>query len=303
MTWKPDIFIYHANCDDGFGAAWAVHQRWGDAVEYIPASYGEAPPDPSRLAGKRILIGDFSYKRGVLEAIGTIAQSVVVLDHHKTAEQELSEVTPCLALGADDVHNDLIATEDNDLLPVVVRFDMTKCGARLVWEFCHPGDKMPDLLMFIEDRDLWLFNHPSTRAFSLFLRSHPYDFRIWTELAEEIETDRDAVLAQAEAVERFYNQQLERILEHARFTEIAGHRVPIVNAPYAFASDAAHQLLALNPDLAFAASYFDRADGKRQISLRSDDQHLDVSAIAEQLGGGGHRNAAGYELAAPPEQA
>ena len=29
--WKPDICIYHGGCDDGFGAALAVHMRWGDA--------------------------------------------------------------------------------------------------------------------------------------------------------------------------------------------------------------------------------------------------------------------------------
>lgn len=24
MTWQPDICVYHAHCDDGFGAAWAI---------------------------------------------------------------------------------------------------------------------------------------------------------------------------------------------------------------------------------------------------------------------------------------
>jgi hypothetical protein len=30
---KPDICIYHGNCADGFGAAWAVRRRFGGAVE------------------------------------------------------------------------------------------------------------------------------------------------------------------------------------------------------------------------------------------------------------------------------
>ena len=35
-------------------------------------------------------------------------------------------------------------------------------------------------------------------------------------------------------------------------------------------------------------------NGKREWSLRSDDSRLDVSLVAQQYGGGGHRNAAGF---------
>ena len=40
--------IYHANCADGFGAAWAAHRRLekeqGLQVAYHPAAYGDPPP-------------------------------------------------------------------------------------------------------------------------------------------------------------------------------------------------------------------------------------------------------------------
>jgi hypothetical protein len=38
-----------------------------------------------------------------------------------------------------------------------------------------------------------------------------------------------------------------------------------------------------------------RSDGKRQWSLRSRGDGVDVSAVAKARGGGGHRNAAGFE--------
>lgn len=85
--YTPDIMIYHANCADGFGAAWAAWMKWGDAVEYVPCAYGQ--PVPSGLAGKHVLIGDFSFKRDVMEAIAAEAASIIVLDHHETAEAEL----------------------------------------------------------------------------------------------------------------------------------------------------------------------------------------------------------------------
>lgn len=43
--WKPDLCIYHGNCDDGFGAAWAIWKRWGNEVAYIPGVYGKPLPD------------------------------------------------------------------------------------------------------------------------------------------------------------------------------------------------------------------------------------------------------------------
>lgn len=80
------ICIYHANCADGFTAAWAVREALGETVEYIPAGYGDEPPD---VAGADVIIVDFSYKRPVLERMAHTARSIIVLDHHKTARDDL----------------------------------------------------------------------------------------------------------------------------------------------------------------------------------------------------------------------
>ena len=46
---KPDLCIYHANCDDGFGAAYAVWKAYGDAVKFHPGIYQAEPPDVTGL--------------------------------------------------------------------------------------------------------------------------------------------------------------------------------------------------------------------------------------------------------------
>lgn len=38
------ICIYHGNCADGFGAAWAVRKALGD-IEFYAGKYQEPPPD------------------------------------------------------------------------------------------------------------------------------------------------------------------------------------------------------------------------------------------------------------------
>jgi nanoRNase/pAp phosphatase (c-di-AMP/oligoRNAs hydrolase) len=300
MTWKPDIVIYHSPCDDGFGAAWAAWKRWGDEVEYHAATYGKPAPD---VAGKNVLMADFSYKRPELDAMSFAAKSIVILDHHKTAAAELApfefhESGPG-AISADDISGMLRDLDELNRPPVVAIFDMDRSGARMTWDFCHTGMKLPDMIRFIEDRDLWRFDYPQTRAFSLWLRSHPYDFAVWNRIAEQLDGREAAdIMRQAIAIEAFYDQKIAEIVGTARWRQINNVLVPVANCTWAFASDAAHELLRAHPDAPFAATYYDRGDGSRTYSLRSEDSREDVSAHARRYGGGGHRNAAGFEVPA-----
>jgi hypothetical protein len=33
------LYVFHAKCADGLGAAWAVHRALGDDAEFVAASY------------------------------------------------------------------------------------------------------------------------------------------------------------------------------------------------------------------------------------------------------------------------
>ena len=304
MTYKPDVFLYHAPCDDGFGAAWAAWQKWGDDVEYIPCTYGKAPPD---VTGKHVLMGDFSFKRPALEDMANKAKSIVILDHHKTAQEDLApfkvEFCGAARLAPADIPGMLRDMAELDRPPVLAHFDMEKSGARLAWEFCHPEKEVPRLIRHIEDRDLWRFTLPYTRIISLLLRSYPYNFKTWTQLAAALDDDgqRNATLLEAAGITRFYDRKISEMVMQARTIALASVDVPAANCSWAFASDVAHELLRLFPDAPFAATYYDRADGRRSFSLRSDDNRTDVAEVAKRFGGGGHRNAAGFETTIPWE--
>ena len=43
-------------------------------------------------------------------------------------------------------------------------------------------------------------------------------------------------------------------------------------------------------------------DGRRKVSLRATDKRVDVSVIARGLGGGGHRQAAGFTTDVPMDE-
>jgi len=295
---KP-LCIYHGNCADGFGAAWVVRRALGDAVEFVPGVYGF--PNPEHIEGRDILMVDFSYKRPVLDKMARRARSILILDHHKTAAEDLTGFRPPHSPGWGN-HLAQVAIDEaqghsQGWTPIVYAlFDMERSGAGLAWDFFFAGEPRPKLIDHIEDRDLWRFALPRTREIQATVFSHPYDFAAWDKLVEaaESESGRDTLAAEGSAIDRKMLKDIAELLGVAtRRMKIGGIDVPVVNLPYTMASEAAGKLAEGEP---FAAAYFDRADA-RVFSLRSrGDGGADVSAIAKGYGGGGHRNAAGFQM-------
>lgn len=283
---KPMV-IYHANCPDGFCGAWVAHKILGDDAEYVPAQYSQAPPD---VAGRKVLIVDFSYKRPVMRDILSQAAAVTVLEHHKTAELELAGIVDEFVQ-----RPDLIANPPGSELPVI-RFDMNKSGGRLAWEHFFPGRKAPWLVDYTEDRDLWRWALPGSRAINAALASYPRTFEKWDAFCSLLgDPEAEFVLAnlerEGEAIIRYQDHLIDSICRCAREVEIGGHKVLAANTSVLY-SEVAGKLAEGRP---FGAAWFIRSDGQRQWSLRSRDGGVDVSEVARLNGGGGHRNAAGYE--------
>lgn len=290
------ICIYHANCADGFTAAWAVREALGDDVEFIPAGYGQEPPD---VTGADVVIVDFSYKRPVLEEMALVARSILVLDHHKTAQSDLAPTgksgnfeppLPTWERHLDDAGAISVA---NSYIACI--FDMDRSGAQIAWDFFHDTDR-PALVDYVADRDLWRWEMPNSREVSAVIRSDPMTFEVWDALAKRMASPAhfDAMVGVGHALLRAEEKLVDEVLDvTTRMMVIGGHRVPVANAPYALASDTAGRLAEGN---AFAATYIDTPDG-RAFSLRSrGPDGLDVSEIAKFYGGGGHRNASGFKM-------
>ncbi|MFA5505064.1 MAG: DHHA1 domain-containing protein [Vulcanimicrobiota bacterium] len=251
--------LYHADCADGFGAAYAAWKVLGDAATYIPVTHGEEPPELPAEA--RVAIVDFSYQRGVILELAEGVEDMVILDHHATAQEELEGLS--------------FAT-----------FDMHKSGARMAWEYWHPDQEVPDLIAYIEDKDLWLWNLEKSKEFTIALHSYPMEFELWDKLSpERLKLEGGALL-------RLQDQLIQSAVNRTRFQTLFGHQVPVVNATE-FRSEIANHLCSLHPEVAFAAAYYDDKNGERNWSLRSIGD-FDVSELARSVGGGGHKNASGF---------
>lgn len=265
---KNPIVIYHGNCADGFGAAWVFKNYGNREYDFHAGVYQQPPPD---CVNRDVYLVDFSYKRAVVEEILKVATRVVLIDHHKTAIEDLAP---------------LIESKQIESLT-----SLEHSGAVLAWQWFHGNFvEPPALLLHIEDRDLWRFLLPKTREIQANIFSYPYDFAVWDKL---VASDMAELAKEGEAIERKHHKDVAELLNVTkRRMRIGGHEVPVANLPYTLVSDAAH---VMGIDAPFAACYWDTPNG-RVFGLRSSETGMDVSEIAKQYGGGGHKHSAGFTV-------
>lgn len=286
------ICIYHGNCADGFTAAWVVRQALGSAVEFYPGVYQAPPPDVTR---HDVLMVDFSYKHTVINAMAHKARTLLILDHHKTAQADLDGLPPPL-----DGQYNPAAMEDwqrecNAPAALHALFDMDHSGAQIAWDYLNPGKRRPALVDYVGDRDLWRFALPQSREVNAYIFAHEYTFENWDHL-ERMTRDHMALQNVADmggAIEKKHHKDVaELVAVLRRDMVIGGQNVPVANLPYTLTSDAGHLMSENAP---FAACYWDTPDG-RVFSLRSQETGTDVSETAKGYGGGGHSRAAGFRM-------
>lgn len=285
---KKPLVIYHGNCADGFSAAWVFHYFDPNAFEFHAATYGDLLPD---VQDRVVYCVDFSYSPEETEEILTKAYELVMLDHHKTAVDRLAYL------------------KDHPRMQWFC--DLSRSGAMLAWDYWFNtavvGDKRewveptqsdymeaPHLLAYVQDRDLWKFKLPDSKEVSAYIFSHKYSFELWDQLmGSDVMNVLEARSAGA-GILRKQNKDIEEFIKASVQTvRILDDYVPICNAPYMWGSDLAAKLLEIYPEVPYAGYYWDSAD-KRNWGLRSRGD-IDVAAIAERFGGGGHKGASGFK--------
>ena len=271
--------LYHANCPDGFTAAYVAYKYFGrenNLVDYIPVNYGEGIPELDERTEK-VYILDFSFSQEEMNELYRRYDSdmhygltnITLLDHHKTAKETLDGWFGCT-------------------------IDMYESGASLAWwHFFGYESRMPQLISYVKDRDLWRWMEYRSRDVSAFISSYDFSFGIWEMLEEQIENNINDVIGQGFAILRTKNKDVERIVKNnAHFIDIGGYSVMAVNSSL-YQSEIGEKILFEYPDTPFSAIYY--TDGKwDNFSLRSRRGNFDVSEIAKQYGGGGHAQASGF---------
>ena len=285
---KP-LVIYHANCADGTGAAYCAWLRYKDEAEYFPALYNtcdsvdqldKLPP----LAGRVVYILDFSFSVAVTTAIADQCESLVWLDHHKSA------------IDAWCGESFLKSGESRYVFDSPQRcivLDNNKSGCKLAWEYFE-SFKAPLWVNMIDDRDRWQFNLYGSKAFNAAISlERPWTFESWDKMLDEPVGD---IVNRGHAVLRAYDQQVASIAKHGRECVISlgeDSKQGLAINTNVHISEVGHELALKSGTYGLVWYLGDKNVAK--CSLRSNGDY-DVSVMAKQFGGGGHKNAAGFSI-------
>jgi len=258
-----DYVIYHSDCTDGFGAAYSAWKLLGNRAEYHACKHGMSPPC---IKDKNVAILDFSFDNATTKKMIKDAKSLVIIDHHKSAVVELHDISNAI-------------------------FDMKHSGARLAWDFFHPGKEPPKFINYIEDRDLWKWELPYSKEFAAAFDMVPFEF----EEFEKFEDDSvfDDAVKRGSFILAYSKTVVKKVCEKAVSRKYKGMKVLVVNSSHWMSEIGAR----LSSDCDFAVIwYYDHEDKINKISLRAFHDHIDVSRISKDFGGGGHRKAAGFQI-------
>lgn len=202
--------------------------------------------------------------------------------------------------------------------------DNNRSGAMLAWEYFHPDTEVPMLIRHIDDYDRWQFRLDGTKEFNKALWSYaPWSFEQWRDWVFQLDHNRDGpylsdhitapFIKEGAAILRAHDQNVQTVVKGAaRDCRIelpmpnGGWRAGdtcfaiglAANCPPHLTSDVGHELAVQSGTFGLCWQLAKEDKDGVQIancSLRSNGDY-DVSAIAKAFGGGGHKNAAGFEV-------
>jgi oligoribonuclease NrnB/cAMP/cGMP phosphodiesterase (DHH superfamily) len=302
------VVMYHADCADGFGAAFAAWKSFGDFAAYMPVKYGQAV-NFAELLGKTLYILDFSFPKETMEQVLQTCKRVVWFDHHKGAFE-----TWCGKYYKGMEHRE-VGTN------FLIHLDDSRSGALIAWEYFN-YTAAPQLIRHIDDYDRWQFKLEGTKEFIKALWSKPFNFNAWDiSFFTEGYTHNayEFMYTEGAAILRAHEQNVQAVLAASkmecsitwyeskpvpnprednyihtlmRAQEVVCHGLA-ANCPPHLASDIGHHLATESGT--YGLVWYQDSNSRIKCSLRSNGD-FDVAAIAKKFGGGGHMNAAGFEL-------
>lgn len=289
--------LFHAGCMDGLFSAYTVWSKYGEENwTYIPVKYQE--PLPDLINPQLIYIVDFSYNKETLKGLSRRCIRLFVIDHHSTAKEELLS----------------FKNELNESGAATILFENSKCGCVLTYNHCFPDIEIPELLSYVQDRDLWKWEWLNSREINEGLRNkikfHEDILENFKRIDHLLEywayEERDLLYMEGKGILNYKDELVNSVaikVENKQWV-IGSYRYKVgtVNCGvYDLVSEVGNAILLKNQDLHFSMVYTYSIDNGWNVSLRGMDRKdeygddIHVGNIAKSLGGGGHKNASSFK--------
>ncbi len=269
------VCIYHKNCTDGTTAAAVLLKKFPDCKLFsLEHNYSEE--DLEEILKEidnttSVYIVDFSLREEDLKKVLNKAKKVVVIDHHigvKDTLEKLSKYYPNFEYV----------------------FDNNRSGASLTWVYFFGEKNIPELIKFVEDKDIWTWKYGDKTKFAntyLFMLTNKPE-----EILKLLDKPVNEILEKGKILSDYTDYLINYFVEKAKevFIRIGDYRVRAYNTGL-FQSEIGNLLCEKFQE---PIALFNINGYVVKFSFRSCD-NVSPSALelAKILGGGGHRNAAG----------
>jgi len=263
---KEIIVFYHVKDNDGLGSAWSAWNKFKDKADYFGLDYHfDISFD---YHNKKIYFLDIHPAVKKIEILRKNNNYLILIDHHLSSQ-------PLLKLFDE------------------YKFDLKHSAAVLTFQYFFPKKKIPKILKYIEDIDIWKLKIPHSREINNAIDFYDGDFTHWNSLAKNIEQPlkRKQCIKIGQIISQYQDKLIEKIVNKARLVKFEGKTILAVNSPILI-SEVGNALVKKRPPLAIVWS---EINGKIWCSLRSNGD-CDVSKIAEKYEGGGQKGAAAFYL-------
>ena len=276
------IIIYHSKDLDGFCSAAVCKRKYPDAT-LIGYDYGQPFPWDKIDNAEPVIIVDVSLPMEDMHRLLDHTGDLTWMDHH------ISAIEDC---GNYPNWPDYAATRFTKVLQVGI------AACEIAWNYLFPDEPMPLAVKLLGMYDTWRQNDPEHNQDTEVL-PFQYGMRLKCDSAEsfpsflfENRIYTDPVKREGFAVLKYQKQQDKLSMYGSFECDFLGYKAIMCNIRGA-GSLAFESVLQPHHQLMVGFGYTGR---QWSFSLRTDKEDVDVSAIAKQFGGGGHRKAAGFAV-------
>lgn len=278
-------YCYYHNDSDGKCAAAIVKQEY-PGIQFIPVNNSNiSDPNFSKIeSDDHVILVDLSIPLGVYNKLRSITKTVTWIDHHKTTI-------------------DIVDQIDKEELDYV--FKSGEGGAcLLVWNYYRAGMKPPYVINLVSNYDEWKYKY-GDKTMLFHIGSSMFDLNpessIWEVLLDpSTKSKRDSkmfvdnICTMGHIILKYQESRVYDLLFNCSFhVTLGGHKFLAINTD---TSNTALRKLDFKKFKIEADGLllFNRQKVKWIVSLYTNNEHIDVSIIAKEYGGCGHKSAAGF---------
>lgn len=279
------VFYHGGDCLDGLLSAFTIWKDTGGKAVLYPIQPGQSPIDVTQ---KIVYVLDVCFSKEILLKMISQAKAFLIIDHHESSWNDIKDIPDKFKI-----------------------WNQKECTCVLLWKYLYPQRPVPDLYKYVQANDLWKKDElPNVDAVILAFSKAVTDenSKLNINLVEKYltQTGFNGLIEKGLVFHEFQNYELSKILSHICFYPIRrpaydDKKEKIIIVAYLncgfFISNLSEKCFKEYPfvDL-FVCYYIDGANQQTQVCLRSTDDREDALWIAQQFGGGGHRNSAAFRV-------